>query len=119
MASTLTTPASTPPAWTHHRHAGTVLCFYVTQVALRTKGIQFSQYPVENEAGLKNTLHQLLADSTVSGIRHKNCCWKQQQAGRQAGRQRVDACEHSSSCAATLQAAAVAVRCSVERSPCL
>lgn len=116
MASTLTTPASTPPAWTHHRHAGTVLCFYVTQVALRTKGIQFSQYPVENEAGLKNTLHQLLADSTVSGIRHKNCCWKQQQ---QAGRQRVDACEHSSSCAATLQAAAVAVRCSVERSPCL
>lgn len=36
------------------------------QVALRTKGIQFSQYPVENEASLRNTLHQLLADSVVS-----------------------------------------------------
>lgn len=74
MASARTSPASTPPAWTHHCHAGTMLGFDVTQVALRTKGIQFSQYPVENEAGLKNTLHQLLADSTVSGIRHKKCC---------------------------------------------
>ena len=35
------------------------------QVALKTKGIQFSQYPVENEASLRNTLHQLLADSQV------------------------------------------------------
>lgn len=35
------------------------------QVALRTKGIQFSQYPVENEASLQQTLQQLLTDSTV------------------------------------------------------
>jgi hypothetical protein len=43
-----------------------VLCTRVVQVALRTKGIQFSQYPVEDEASLTKTLHQLLADSTVS-----------------------------------------------------
>lgn len=43
-----------------------VLCARVLQVALRTKGIQFSQYPVEDEASLTRTLQQLLADSTVS-----------------------------------------------------
>lgn len=61
-----------------------VLCACVLQVALRTKGIQFSQYPVEDEASLTRTLQQLLADSTVRGRTHRptqhspttsNNCW--------------------------------------------